>query len=265
MKLKIKLPVQADGAEWAHFAEIADEMAYAAEFLRDEPAEVPDPTKPSRTFDRTLIDRCWFYPAIVADKAAKLGVRGVALVRHIVFHICRRSRLGTSKLDKFGLEKAYEWDTLANFGAAVGLEERQARRLLNRAVELKLLRVEQTRYGVKVFIVERGLILTVDEERVQLRHYHRELAAKVGVTESILFLLIQSRDNGLYVSFDPDTTQNWLLRFLPWLTAASLQTALWKLVNSGWLKWDYHAASIGMRRYFAIKKFKVKTLSGKKH
>lgn len=227
------------------------------------PVELDRPANDERVFDRAAIPWVYFPAALAADKTVKLGVRGAALVWHIVSSLTRVARAkGRSKLDRFGLKKAAVWDTVENFGRAVGLCARQTRRLFRQAEKHKLISVRRATNRVWVQLTDAQLLPTRVDRQFDLRFFHRELADQIGVNESILFLLIQSEGRkGCYISLKPSLHihENWHLKMLPWMNAAGLQRALWKLEKLGWVRWDTFEASERCRRYVALKAWKVPT------
>ena len=230
------------------------------------PVELDRPANNGRAFDRAAIPWVYFPAALAADKTVKLGVRGAALVWHIVTSLTRVARAkGRSKLDRFGLKHAAVWDTVENFGRAVGLCARQTRRLLRQAEKHKLISVQRATNHVRVQLTDAQLLPNNVDRKFDLRFFHRELADQIGVNESILFLLIQSEGRkGCYISLKPSLRlgadwlhENWHLRLLPWMNAAGLQRALWKLEKLGWVRWDTFEAGERCRRYVALKAWKV--------
>lgn len=225
------------------------------------PVELDRPANDGRAFDRAAIPWVYFPAALAADKTVKLGVRGAALVWHIVSSLTRVARAkGRSKLDRFGLKHAAVWDTVENFGRAVGLSERQTHRLLRQAEKHKLISVQRATNYIRVQLTDAQLLPNKMDRQFDLRFFHRELAAQIGVNESILFLMIQRTGRkGCYISLKPPLPihENWHLKMLPWMNTAGLQRALYRLQEKGWVTWDLFEVSERCRRYVALKSWKV--------
>lgn len=175
--------------------------------------------------------------------AKEHGIHLAALVFHVAKWTDAKVRDGRS---------AHTYDPTWAFADALGVSPRQVSRLIRRAQRLKLLDWQRGVNCIRLYLVDKQLY----KVREGNTWYHRDLAALIGMTESLLYRVIVE-----YTVNVPDDRPLpgfaasygvWQTMY-PFLTQGAIRNALSKLTKAGLIRSDWEGTHhlCQSRRYYA--------------
>jgi len=189
--------------------------------------------------DRALNPQVYFFGHLAKEH----GIHLAALVFHVAKWTDAKVREGRSN---------YTYDPTWAFADALGISPSQIRRLIRRAQRLKLLDWERGVNCIRLWLMDKKLYRV----REGLSWYDRDLAALIGMTESLLYRVIVE-----YTVNVPEDRP--LPRFAahygvwesmyPFLTQGAIRNALSKLTKAGLIRSDWQGTHpiCHSRRYYA--------------
>lgn len=193
--------------------------------------------------DRTLRACVRFFGSLAQEH----GVRLSALVYHVVGWL--RAKRQTDR-------SAYEYDPCEKFGLAIGCKAKQVYRLLKQAKAAGLLDYRKSLNQTHVWVTDDKLFTMPDEDKF---YYDRDLAKKVGLNASILYVKIYHH-TAHPEQDDVPGYRGGYMRFVkkfPWMTPASVKFDLQWLRAHRYIDWDKTGCYSGSFRYFVPKLLKA--------
>jgi len=187
--------------------------------------------------DRTVNDEVRFFGSIAKEHGIRLSA--------LVFHIVAWTR---NKRKRY--QTPYEYDTVARFGKALGIAERQTRKLLHEARAAGFLNFRRSLRCVKVWVEDESLYKLKGDDTFK---YSRRIARKVGINGAVFLAKIEyhEQEEGSFAG----SYKRFAKRF-PWVTECAAKCVLRRLLQVGYLSCeDTRESYHGQCRYFVTRKF----------